>query len=454
MRVTTCLLLLGAVSCGASESAVGDAGQGPALASVAAVAVSPRNVRLSWEVASDAEVTIERARGDEPFAVVAIRPGSNGRWLDLGLTPESDYRYRLSGCHAGRCGAAVTTQATSTPASALPAFDVRQPADDASDDLILFSMGPATLDLLARGHAAAIDRQGNVLWEYTPTEDGDRVTELEPLPDHTLALGVGAYLVQLDLDLTPVWQPTFTTAHHDFDRLPDGRMLILGFDSFETSPGYKVLGDTVCIISRDRQSIDWEWRARDHIPLTDVNPTDFQLEMWDLGHDWTHFNSVAFDEPASTIYVNVRNLDRVYAVAYPSGDVRWIMGKGGDFGAGLWSHSHSPEFPAPGRMLMFDNGLWRPGPSPYFSRVIEVQYDPAARTAAIVWQYRESPDFFAFALGSAQEQASGNILVATGTDGRVFEVTRAKDKVLELAVAKPFSVYRAVAVPRAFFTQW
>ena len=451
--LTLSFLLLGAASCSAADPALDDGADGPAISDVAAVAVSPRNVRLSWHVAGDAELTIERALGDEPFAVVAIRPAARGRWLDLGLTPERSYRYRLRACHLGSCSEPVTTEAVATAASQLPGLDVKLPAADDSDDLIVLSVLRFSLAPVTEGHAAVLDRQGHVMWEYTPAEE-NWVTEVQPLPDHTLAVGLGLNMVQLDLDLTPVWQPTFTSAEHDFDRMQDGRTILLAFETFESSPGTSVLGDMVRIINRDPERIDWEWRGRDHIPLTDVNAADFQVSPWGLGHDWTHFNSVTFDEPASTIYVNVRNLDRLYAVAYPSGDVRWTMGQGGDFGAGLWFHSHDPEFLEPGHMLVFDNGLWRPGSPPNFSRVIEVEYDPLARTAAIVWEYRETPDFFAFAMGSVQTQPSGNILVATGTEGRVLELTRAKEKTLELAFANPYCVYKAVAVPRSFFTEW
>jgi hypothetical protein len=102
--------------------------------------------------------------------------------------------------------------------------------------------------------------------------------------------------------------------------------------------------------------------------------------------------------------------------------------------------------------MIMDNGLRRPDPK--FSRAIEVEFDPDAKTAEVVWEYRETPDFYSFALGSAQKQDNGNVLIVDGTNGRLLEVTPDKRKVWELKVETYYWIYKAVTVPREFFTEW
>jgi hypothetical protein len=128
------------------------------------------------------------------------------------------------------------------------------------------------------------------------------------------------------------------------------------------------------------------------------------------------------------------------------------MGEGGDFGAGLWSHPHDPQFLEPGRLLMFDNGFRRPGNEEY-SRIIEIEYDPVAGTSEVVWEYRETPDFYDFAQGACHQEESGNVFVTDSLNGRVFEVTRDKRVVWELEVQARW-IYKAITVPRTFFTEW
>jgi len=413
------------------------------------MATSPRNVKLTWEPLAGRTVRIERSAGGE-FVEIATRPGDRGRFLDLGLEPEHPYRYRLAACSDGGCTTAVETDTVTTPWTELPSLQITVPPDGTADNVVIMGI----LDLataLTEGHIAAVDRNGSVLWEYNTHEFGP-VTELQAMPDGTLATGQFTTFIELDLDGSEAYRYTGNTAHHDIDPLSDDRVIFITFDSFETAPGYLVSGDGVEILSADRETVEWSWLARDHIPLTDVNEEDLALDNFGLGHDWTHVNALWFDEAAQKVYLNVRNLDRLYCIDYPSGEVDWIMGEGGDFGGGLWSHAHDPQFLEPGRLLMFDNGFRRPGTDEY-SRVIEIEYDPVAGTAEVVWEYRGTPDFYDFAQGACHQEESGNVFVTDSLNGRVFEVTRDKRVVWELEVQARW-IYKAITVPRSFFTEW
>jgi len=392
-------------------------------------------------------VSIERAAEGEDFVEVGRRPSDKGRFLDLGLLPKTEYRYRLRSCNETGCGPAKGIGSATTEESLLPELNVTVPAE--GDDVLIFGVYRATLDPSAPGQLVAVDRKGKVLWEVH-SQSGIFV-EVEPLPDGTIIAERGSDLVWYDLDHTVKLQYSGSFVHHDIDRLSDGRFAFIAYDIFETQPGYSVLGDSIRILGNDFTTIDWEWRCRDHIPLTDV-PPDMNIVLWGLGHDWTHANTIVFDESAGRVYLSVRNLNRLYAIDYPSGEVAWVMGDGGDFGQGLFDHAHGFELVAPNRFLVLDNRTFMPPPK--YSRVIEIGFDAEARRAEVVWEYRGTPDFYTDFLGAVQKQPNDEVLVTDGTNGRIFQVSRGGQITLELIIEAGFFTYKAVTVPRSFFTDW
>jgi len=143
------------------------------------------------------------------------------------------------------------------------------------------------------------------------------------------------------------------------------------------------------------------------------------------------------------ILLSVRNLNRIYKISLSSGEVRWIMGDGGDFGEGLFAHQHDPQPLGPGRILLFDNGLHREGEENY-SRVIEIEYDEEAGDARIVWEYREAPDFYNSIAGDANRLPNGNTLITDSMNWRIIEVSPDGQPVWELRLHYPYRIYKAV----------
>jgi hypothetical protein len=441
-RPLALLALLAALAAACSDPA-------PSVLKVVATAVSPRNVKVAWEAIPGQEVVIERAAKGSDFAEVARKDGAKARFLDLGLQPETEYRYRLRTCAGTDCGAAAETAKVTTLVSDLQPFTVTVPSD-ATDDVIVMGVYQASVDPGVPGQLIVIDRAGTVLWEVD-NRDGFFV-EVQPLADGTLAVERGADLVWYDLDQTVRMRYAGSLVHHDIDQLADGRFIFIAYDLFEDPPGTPVLGDMVQILNQDYATIDWQWRARDYISTADRCPADWNVMLWGQGHDWTHMNAITLDETAGILYANFRNLNRFYAINYPSGDVAWVMGDGGDFGGGLWDHAHGFQFSAPNRLVILDNGSQRPGAK--YSRVIEVEFDATAQTAEVVWEYRETPDFYDDFLGSTEPMVNGDILVTAGTCGRVFQVTRDHQLAWNLQLDTGFWTYKAVSAPRAMFTEW
>ncbi|HEY3357221.1 MAG TPA: aryl-sulfate sulfotransferase [Polyangia bacterium] len=462
MRSSSLLLLLAAAlaaGCdGASPATPVDAGptDGPApdLGDLDIRAVSPRNVALRWVAGRPGEVRVERGDGDGAGLVaIARRPAAGGRFLDLALTPETRYTYRLSLCDGDACGEPALLGPVVTPAShAPPVLPSVAAPPGAADDLILFDLTPAFMKEDDDGLVLAVDRDGTIVWEqFWATRPANALTAVS---GHRLALSLGGLMTLIDLDGSTLAQFADVYAHHDIKELSDGRFLAVAWDIFpDPATGVSVLGDIAAIFNPELTAIDWQWRGRDHISLAERNGYDWDQVYFGLGHDWTHFNSLTLDEANGVLYVNVRNLNRIYAVAYPGGEVLWTMGDGTDFGAGLWGHSHDTVFLPNNHVMMLDNGLFR-ADGEFYSRVLELAFDPAAKTVDIAWEYRETPDFFAAALGGAEPEESGAILVTDGLNARIVEVTREKQKLWEVRFGDRYWIYRARTVPRAFFTEW
>jgi len=432
---------------------------GPRPENVQIAAVSPRNIRIQWSpMDQDVEVVILRDDySDGNFVEVARKPGPHGRFLDLALSPITSYQYKLTACGQDGCGDPVVTEEAITPPSDLPNLPVNVHTEKASNLVVFFGLAASTDGANSPSRFVAMRKDGTIVWEYYTPHDGT-ASEIELLSDHKIAVVKYLSMSLVDLDGTELFQNNERTAHHDIDQMADGRFTHLTFDSFDNPNQLdtvkKLLGDGIVILGQDHKTVEWSWMSKDHISTDDSNWWDMQSDFLGMGRDWTHSNAVIFDEAHGWVYLNVRNLNRFYKIAYPSGEVLWVMGDGGDFGQGLWSHAHDPHFTAPNKFMLFDNGRLRSGTTQLFSRAIEIEFDAEAKTASIVWEYRENPDFFADALGSAEPHDDGTVLITDGPNARLFEVTREKEKTWEMKIGTGWAIYKAVSAPESFLTEW
>ncbi len=420
--------------------------------------VSAHNIALYWEAGEswdeEVEVVVERRMGGaESFTEISRRPAAAHRFLDLALTPQTGYIYRLSACRAESCSSATETQETSTLPSILPEIEIDLPyGGEDNDDVFLMNIKNwlDADDLYAV--VLAVDRTGTVLWSLQDLPGG-YILENQPLDDGTVAVTTGESLAIFDLDGTETYRYTGDDVHHDIDRLSNGNLMYLIWYSLTRDDGVPLLADGIHILDPTTNEVVWEWLSEDYISTDDYCKSCITTTWKDYGYDWTHSNAATFDEAQSAIYLNVRNLNRLYKIKYPSGDVEWIMGDGGDFGKGLWSHSHAPLFFEEGRFLLFDNGLHRTDGTNW-SRVVIVDYDETKKAAALSWEYRESPDFFTLGYGSAQFSENG-IVVCDGANARVFEVTMEGEIVWQMTVAgSVYTPYKTNVLQRSFFENW
>ncbi|MFC1889426.1 aryl-sulfate sulfotransferase [Thermodesulfobacteriota bacterium] len=313
-------------------------------------------------------------------------------------------------------------------------------------------------------YLAAVDMSGAIAWEFRNSDLGI-LYEYEPLPNgNVLCIATGS-LYEITPDGGIAWEHHAVTAHHDVDLLSDGSIIYLYNDVLESEfDDFQVLTDGIQILDMETHEVLWDWKLYDYMAsggtadgrdlrngdLFDMTqphrvcPYCWSNEITDsILRDWTHTNTVYFDEVESSILINIRNLNRMIKISYPSGELLWTLGDGGDFGERLFSHAHDPMVLADGNILLFDNGLHRPESRAEYSRAIELVVDPDAGHAEIVWEYRESPDFFSSAFGDADRLPNGNTLIADAVNGRLLEITPGLEIAWEMRLPDSYMIYKA-----------
>ena len=244
------------------------------------------------------------------------------------------------------------------------------------------------------------------------------------------------------------------TFHHDVTPLPNGNYLLLGrvnedIDVAQLGGVVTVKVDTLTEVTPEGTEVT-NWVASDHLD-TQYYPS--ALSMGGDPVDWTHDNAAYYDADNSRVLLSARHLHWVVAIDWPSGDVQWRMGPGGDFAfsgaAEDWFYAqHAPEPDGDGRMVVYDNGNERPGGQNY-SRGVVIDYDETAMTAEVSWDHVITPQ--TSFLGDADRMSNGNVLMTAGgalasTDPvRIIEAAgdASSDVVWELSIDGGGNVYRA-----------
>ena len=299
-------------------------------------------------------------------------------------------------------------------------------------------------------------------------------------------------------DGTLAWDYRYTiagcTCHHDIQYLPNGNVLMIVWVTktrnqaiaegrnpsaiqgstftpdriIEVKPTGPTSGDIV-----------WEWNVWDHLiqdydssknnygvvgdhpELIDINFGD------DFVNDWLHTNSVDYNPEYDQLLIDVHNFDEVWVIDHSTTTEEAADHTGGHYGHGgdllyRWGNPEAyrtgtssdkklygqhdaswikPGFPGAGHILIFNNGLNRPGGQ--YSSVDEFAppvdadgyyylepgsaYGPEAQT----WIYTANPptSFYSNVFGGATRLKDGDTLICNGIPGKFLEVTPDKTTV-------------------------
>ncbi len=338
------------------------------------------------------------------------------------------------------------------------------------------------------GHSAYLLENGHLL----------RTGFLGPHPIF-LSGGMGGVLQEIDWNGTVVWDFKYSSnnylSHHDVEFLPNGNVLMIAWESKNYAEAISAgrdpnitsfLGiwpDHIIEVEPSGPTsgnIVWEWHVWDHL-IQDYDPSkqnygivENHPELIDINFgkavlDWNHINSIDYNEEFDQIILSVHNFNEIWVIDHSTtteeaaGHTGGNSGKGGDilyrwgnpiaYRAGtiddrkLFGQHDArwiePGCPGEGNILVFNNGLGRPGI--LYSSVDEIvppvdgngsyylepgsAYGPEEQ----IWIYTaENPtDFYSYMISGSQRIANGNTVICDGKLGLFFEVNPDKETVWE-----------------------
>ena len=240
----------------------------------------------------------------------------------------------------------------------------------------------------------------------------------------------------------------YPTDVHELLLLPNNHAYLFGFDPQEINMSQIVPGgDTSAIVwglilqeIDENKNVIFEWRSWDHFQITDA--THINL----LAHtiDYVHGNAIDLDADGNVL-ISSRHMDEITKIDRQTGDIIWRFGgKNNEFtfinDPIRFSYQHNIRLLSNGNYTLFDNGNYH---DPSFSRAVEYKLDQINKTAALVWQYRNSPDYYGFAMGNAQRLPNGNTIIGWGaTNPTLTEVRSDGVKTLEMTLENNVFSYR------------
>ena len=243
----------------------------------------------------------------------------------------------------------------------------------------------------------------------------------------------------------------YGTDQHGAQILSNGNFLLIGVELIDVdmsqlveggSPDARVIGNNVVEHDSDGNVI-FEWRSWDHFNILDAEHINFR----DLLIDYVHMNSIAVDYD-SNLVISSRHLSEVTKINRTTGEIMWRLG--GKHNQFEWvndldsiSYQHDVR-PVPGmdnHYTIFDNGNHK---SPQYSRAVEFLIDTTSMTATKVWEYRHSPDRYAYAMGNVQRLPNGNTPInwSGNPDPVGTEVTADGEEIYELRFTNGAGSYR------------
>jgi len=286
-----------------------------------------------------------------------------------------------------------------------------------------------------------IDMEGNIVHTWRPANSSIHFAQLLPnghlfysTADRAMEKRRGVH--ELDWDGNEVWYYN-CPVDHDHRRLRNGNSIMLCREEIFNPEIYYLYADYQAVYSpyyievTPSKEIVWEWHGSQHIKdLKRFAGIKFPLHK----KDWAHCNTCSpipkkrsgqkdsrFQE--GNIIFSYRELNTIGVIDKKSKRIVWTWGPGEILG------QHDPIMLKNGHILLFDNGQHSEDVKRGYSRIIEL--DPLS--GKITWEYKDNPpeNFYSAAVSGQQELPNGNILVCSGGQGRIFEVTRGKEIVWE-----------------------
>jgi len=192
----------------------------------------------------------------------------------------------------------------------------------------------------------------------------------------------------------------------------------------------------------------FQWRAWDYINI--LGQQQF-IDLTSANFDFPHMNSIDVDDDGN-ILLSSRSTSECTKINRDTGDVIWRLG--GTYSTLTFvndplngpSNQHGFRALGGGHYILFDDGNLH---NPPVSRAVEYVVDPVAKTATMVWEFRDTPDKYAYYMGNVQRLTNGNTHIdwVLGAYPHAVEVDTNGVKQLEMSLTPQYDLYRSWRAP-------
>ncbi|MDQ1266760.1 MAG: Arylsulfate sulfotransferase AssT [Bacteroidota bacterium] len=211
---------------------------------------------------------------------------------------------------------------------------------------------------------------------------------------------------------------------HDFKLLPNGHFLLISYETIYIDmskivpcgcPNAEIIDVVLQELDGDKKPV-FQWRAIDHLPITDS-----YIDLTQCNLDPFHTNSIDMSLDGNILISN-RHQSQIVKIDRKTGNIIWklggksneftFLGENDSLKPTYFSYQHDVKMLNNGNITLFDNGNQHT-PKPY-SRGVEYMLDEQNKTCELVWEYRHIPRIFSTSQGSMQRLPNGNSLIGWG----------------------------------------
>jgi len=327
--------------------------------------------------------------------------------------------------------------------------------------------GVTLLDYESLGFSVVLDQSANPIWVANNSNfNNSKIWATQFLSNgNIVGFGPGiGYELNLDSDIVFQTDESFGV-HHQFYKTNNNTYFFIDTEiqyhpcpiecPDELPSIIPWQGDKFIEID-ESGNVLWEWSTFDYLTLNEYDPywVDQYVNQWNFGgspeFDWTHSNSVYFDEEDEIVYVSIRNLSRIVAIDYNTKEILWHIGDSNFMEEVFFddnfnfSHQHSVQITNDKNIIFFDNGRFN---QPEQSRCVEIEVDDSYQNATLIWEYVLPESMLTLSRGECDRLSNGNTLITVGRTGNVLETNNQNEILWHLNVTNslevPATIYRS-----------
>lgn len=295
----------------------------------------------------------------------------------------------------------------------------------------------------------AVDQYGDPVWFFDIKDfDDNNFYMYEILPNGNLVghseQSPSGYGYEVNLDSEIIFKTNSNGHHHEFIKSTKNTYFGIKNDwVYELNHCEDPLNEYVYwqgskYIEYDEEGNNiWEWSTLDYLNHTDFNPI-FCNGINPNSFDWTHSNSVLYDQNTNSVMVSLRNISRIVNIDYETGEINWQIGQEEYMSDSLnvnidfdFSGQHSLRLLENGHILFFDNHAYL---TPRNSKCVEFSVNSDFNNFSLEWEYTLPDNLYSHNRGECERVENGNTLISTGYEGQLLEVTPDKELVWNLEI--------------------